>query len=345
MNEHSAKELSHEVNGFTNPGLPPHTPRLSDTDPKAAKSRERQVVALFGLSIIAALIGIVVYFLFPAGEDQTGIRLGHTLLGVGLGVALLGIGLAAVHWAKTLMSDHEVAEERHELPSDEDVRAGAIAELQAGVADSNIARRPVLKGAMITAAALAPIPAVVPLVGGLTKQWDPGVFKYTAWSNVPKGEQGRRLATDPDNRLILADDVTVGSVFHVIPHDLGELPEEHEYLNEKAKAVVLLLRLDPSEIKTISPGREDWNYHGILAYSKVCTHVGCPVALYEQNTKRLLCPCHQSTFDMADEARVVFGPAKRPLPQLPISVDSEGYLIATSDFHEPIGPSFWERER
>jgi len=91
------------------------------------------------------------------------------------------------------------------------------------------------------------------------------------------------------------------------------------------------------------PGREGWDVDGIYAYSKICTHVGCPVALYEQTTHHLLCPCHQSTFDVEQHCKVIFGPAKRPLPQLPISVDDEGYLIAQSDFHEPVGPSFWER--
>ena len=90
-------------------------------------------------------------------------------------------------------------------------------------------------------------------------------------------------------------------------------------------------------------GRDDWSVDGILCYSKICTHVGCPVALYEQHTHHLLCPCHQSTFDVTDECKVVFGPASRPLPQLPIAVDAEGYLIAQSDFTEPVGPSFWER--
>ncbi|MDO5494382.1 MAG: Rieske 2Fe-2S domain-containing protein [bacterium] len=348
MNEntsHSEVVLSEDGTAFENPGLPPHPPRLSDEDAGHAKSRERQVVLLLVMSIVAAIVGVVGFFLFPAGQDQTGLRLGNTVLGVGLGLAMLGIGLAAVHWAKTLMNDHEVVEYRHEQTSDQETREAAVAALEAGVADANVARRPVLKGAVITAAALAPLPMVVPLVGGLSEEWDVNVFKRTAWGNVPNGEQGRLLATDPENRPIRAADVTNGSVFHVIPHDLGELPGEDEFLNEKAKAIVLLVRMDPSEIKRVSPGREEWNYHGILAFSKVCTHVGCPVALYEQNTKHLLCPCHQSTFDMADEARVVFGPAKRPLPQLPISVNSEGYLIATSDFHEPVGPSFWERER
>lgn len=342
---HVQEVLASDENGFINPGLPPHVARISDDDPVAAKRRERQVAALFGLSILAAVVGVVGFFLFPAGSSHAGIRLGHTVLGVGLGLAMLGIGLAAVHWAKTLMADHEVAEDRHPIPSDQETREGAVAKLSEGVADSNIARRPVLKGAVITAAALAPLPAVVPLVGGLTNEWSSKVFKHTAWRFVPSGETGRILATDPDNRPIRAADVTNGSVFHVIPHNLGKLPGEGEYLAEKAKSIVLLVRMNPDEIKNISPGREDWNYHGILAFSKVCTHVGCPVPLYEQNTKHLLCPCHQSTFDLADEARVVFGPARRPLPQLPISVNSDGYLIATSDFHEPVGPSFWERNK
>ena len=144
----------------------------------------------------------------------------------------------------------------------------------------------------------------------------------------------------PRTRPIKASDVTIGSVFHVIPQGLSE--GQPDYFEEKAKAVALLVRLDPRVLKE-RPERADWSYDGIVAYSKICTHVGCPVALYEQQTHHLLCPCHQSTFDVADEAKVVFGPAKRPLPQLPIAVDTEGYLVARSDFNEPIGPSFWER--
>ncbi|BAS09048.1 ubiquinol-cytochrome c reductase iron-sulfur subuni [Arthrobacter sp. Hiyo4] len=127
----------------------------------------------------------------------------------------------------------------------------------------------------------------------------------------------------------------------MIPEGLNELHEGK--LNEKAKAVVLLMRLDPASLNP-SEGREDWSYNGIVAYSKICTHVGCPVALYEQQTHHLLCPCHQSTFDLTNECKVIFGPASRPLPQLPIAVDAEGYLVATSDFNEPVGPSYWERD-
>ncbi|MBN9180941.1 MAG: Rieske (2Fe-2S) protein, partial [Microbacterium sp.] len=141
---------------------------------------------------------------------------------------------------------------------------------------------------------------------------------------------------------IKAEDVTLGSAFHVIPEELASVSHQDGYLEEKAKAIVLLMRL-PVEDLHPAPGREDWGFDGIVAYSKVCTHVGCPVALYEQQTHHLLCPCHQSQFDVSNNAAVIFGPAARPLPQLPIEVDDEGYIVAKSDFHEPVGPSFWER--
>ena len=100
--------------------------------------------------------------------------------------------------------------------------------------------------------------------------------------------------------------------------------------------------MDPDSIK-IPESRKDWQVGGILSYTKICTHVGCPVNLWEQQTHHLLCPCHQSQFDVSRSAAVIFGPAARPLPQLPITVDDEGYLVAQSDFTEPVGPSFWER--
>jgi ubiquinol-cytochrome c reductase iron-sulfur subunit len=158
---------------------------------------------------------------------------------------------------------------------------------------------------------------------------------------APQDGQRKRLSRDPDGTPIKDSDVTIGSAFHVIPEGLNELEEGK--LNEKAKSVVLLMRLDPASLNP-SKGREEWGYNGIVAYSKICTHVGCPVALYEQQTHHLLCPCHQSTFDLTQECKVIFGPASRPLPQLPIAVDDEGYLVATSDFHEPVGPSYWERD-
>lgn len=342
MSSEDTRRTDPVPDAFSNPGIKPHRYRQSDRDPAAAKRAERQAAALMLTGMLGFVGAVVGYFLFPAGETILGIRLGTTAIGVGIGIGFLGLGTGVVHWAKTLMNDAELIEDRHEMRTDESGRAATLAVVDSVVADANIARRPLLKGALVAAVAVAPLPFLVTLVGGLTPDWDISRFRHTAWRNKPAGAQGRRLATDPEDRPIRAADVTTGSVFHVIPHELGELPGEDHYLNEKSKAMVLLVRIPPEDL-TVSAGKEDWNYHGIIAFSKVCTHVGCPVALYEQNTRHLLCPCHQSTFDLAHEARVVFGPAKRPLPQLPISVDDEGYLIATSDFHEPVGPSYWER--
>jgi ubiquinol-cytochrome c reductase iron-sulfur subunit len=212
------------------------------------------------------------------------------------------------------------------------VRVKAVEALREGVKDSSIGRRGVLKGAMVTSLALFPLAIAVPLVGNLGGNWDVSVSKRTLW------RRGTRLTIDPSGRPIKASDVTIGSAFHVIPEGLEDA--EHP-LDEKAKAVVLMVRMDPRDLK--SEQGEGWSYDGIVAFSKICTHVGCPVALYEQQTHHILCPCHQSTFDAADGAKVVFGPAHRPLPQLPITVDDEGYLVAQDGFDSPIGPSFWER--
>ena len=320
---------------FENPGLPPHHNRLGDIDRAAAKRSERQVLFLFTVSVVGTIASLWAYFALPLDGTIGRVQISTLVLGAGLGLGMLGIGLAAIHWSKTLMSNVERIDERHPMRSDDATRATAVQMLKDGAADSNIARRPLLKGAVVGALALAPLPFIVPLVGNLGGDWNVGAFKHTAW------RAGRRLAIDPTDIPIKASDVTIGSIFSVIPQGLSEEPH---YLEEKAKSVVILLRLDPRDL--IEPeDKEDWSYNGIVAYSKICTHVGCPVALYEQQTHHLLCPCHQSTFDVTDQCKVVFGPAKRPLPQLPITVDDEGYLIARSDFTEPVGPSFWERLR
>ena len=331
--QRTALDLPESPDRVSNPGLPPHRPRLGDEDPKAAKRSERIVIGIFTISVLGSLAAIVAYFAIPLDGTAETLRLSTLILGLGIGLGALGIGIAAIHWAKSLMSDHEQIEYRHPQRSSDEDRAAAIAIMEQGGTDANIKRRPLLKGALAGALALAPLPFLVSLVGNLGADWNVGKFRHTLW------EEGTRLTIDPTGRPIKASDVTIGSAFHVIPEGLLEHPD---YYEEKAKAVVLLVRLDPRVLKEREE-RKSWSYEGIVAYSKICTHVGCPVALYEQQTHHLLCPCHQSTFDMTDEAKVVFGPAKRPLPQLPITVDDEGYLVAQSDFHEPVGPSYWER--
>jgi ubiquinol-cytochrome c reductase iron-sulfur subunit len=314
--------------------------RLADTDPKAAKRAERQVALLFGISVVGTLIFLVAYFAIDLGPGDSTIdtiRIQNMLLGLGTAFAMLGIGTGIVHWAKALMPDHEVSEERHAIRYEED-RQAAVRIVDDIVEETGIKRRPLIRNTLLGAVALAPLPAVA-IFGDLGPRPD-NKLAHTMWA--PQDGQLKRLARDPDGTPIKASDVTIGSAFHVIPEGLNDLHEGK--LNEKAKAVVLLMRLDPASLNP-SEGREDWGYNGIVAYSKICTHVGCPVALYEQQTHHLLCPCHQSTFDLTQECKVIFGPASRPLPQLPIAVDDEGYLVATSDFKEPVGPSYWERDQ
>jgi ubiquinol-cytochrome c reductase iron-sulfur subunit len=107
----------------------------------------------------------------------------------------------------------------------------------------------------------------------------------------------------------------------------------------------MLIRIKPSDISKVvkRQGQENFNFGELFAYTKVCSHLGCPASLYEQQTYRILCPCHQSQFDALHFARPIFGPAARALAQLPITIDSDGYLVANGDFAEPVGPAFWER--
>lgn len=321
------------ADSIKDPGLEPHRVRMTDKSEKHAKNAERQVAGLFLLSIASSAFALYAYFAFPIVDSDLGTVRENTLfLGLGIALGLFGIGIGAVHWAKTLMPDAEVSEARHQTRGSEETRARAIEIIDLANQESGFSRRKLIRRSLYGALAFFPLPGIL-LFGDLGPN-PADSLKHTMW------RKGTRLTRDPYGTPIKASDVTLGSVFHVIPEGLAEL-EEHK-LEEKAKAAVLLVRVEPEILKE-ADDRKGWSYDGIVAYSKICTHVGCPVALYEQHTHHLLCPCHQSTFDLTDACKVIFGPASRPLPQLPITVDAEGYLIAQSDFTEPVGPSFWER--
>lgn len=324
---------------FENPGLEPHRHRMADVDPKAAKNAERQVAMLFGLSTLGTILLIVAYYAVQLGGDSWAevarqLRISTTLLGIGLALATFGIGAGAVHWAKTLMPDEERIEERHPMRGTDEDRADAVAILKEGAGEAGLGRRPLIRNSLL--GALVPLTIGPPIV--LLRDTGPlpgDKLSVTVW------KQGTALVHDPitdeEGRKIKPEDLAIGSVVHVLPEGVNKT--EHP-LDEIAKAAVLLMRLDPADLDDASkPG----SYEGIVAYSKICTHMGCPVALYEQQTHHLLCPCHQSTFDLTQNCKVIFGPAKRPLPQLAITVDDAGYLVAKSPFTEAVGPSFWER--
>ncbi len=319
-----------------NPGLPPHRLRVTDTDPKKEKRAERIVYTLFYLSLVGSLWAVAAYMLFPMESNSVSeVRANNLFIGLGITLALLALGFGAVHWGKALMYDQEAIDQRHPVRGTDEVRAAALQVLDDANKESGFGRRSLIRGSLIGALVVFPLPAIALFRGLAPHGQDPvALLHETLW------KKGTRLAIDPTGVPIKASDVTIGSVFQVIPEGLQDLG--HGRIEEKAKAAVLLMRLNPKDLNEL-PERKDWSYQGIVAYSKICTHVGCPVALYEQHTHHLLCPCHQSQFDVANHCEVIFGPAARPLPQLPIAIDSEGYLVAQSDFTEPVGPSFWER--
>jgi ubiquinol-cytochrome c reductase iron-sulfur subunit len=332
------------VDPTVDPGVEPHVPRPTDVDPHAEKRAERQVATLFGLSSVMAILFCVAYFVFDIGANPStfhGFELSNITLGLTLGLAMLLLGVGAIQWARKLMSDVEIIEARHPIASSGEDREEALTAFDTGVTDSGIARRPLVRNSLLGAAGTLLLPAIVLLrdLGPL-----PGDSLYhTVW------RKGMRVVNDVAGTPIKPEMLRIGQLVNAEPElffngeRYGEpTPTGTELLQEKAKAAVILVRMQPDDITPL-PSRENWGVNGILCYSKICTHVGCPISLWEQQTHHLLCPCHQSTFDLADNGKVLFGPAARPLPQLPIAVDSEGYLIATSDFTEPVGPSFWER--
>jgi ubiquinol-cytochrome c reductase iron-sulfur subunit len=329
--------MSTELEPIKDPGLPTHVHRRADLDEKYAKQAENQVAILFMLSAMGTLLLIASYFFIPQdkflfiplmGEQN----LHQLLLGLGMAIALFCIGAGLIHWAKTLMPDEEVIAERHEFRSNDEDRAEFVKTVKAGAGAAGLGRRPLIKRTMGLALGLSGITPILLLrdLGPL-----PGdELEKTSW------KAGTYLVTDPGDRRIKASDLEVGAVAQVLP----ELPagKDHHSLNDIAKDALLLIRLRPEEFN-LDAERLSWTHEGIIAFSKICSHMGCAVALYEQQTKHLLCPCHQSTFDVTRAAKVIFGPAARPLPQLAITVDDEGYLIAQAPFTEPVGPSFWER--
>ena len=328
--------MSNEIEHFKDPGLPAHVHRRTDDSPEFAKRAERQVAILFLLSVIGTLIAVGSYIFIPTDTfifipllDDTNAH--QLFLGLGFAIALFCIGAGAIHWAKTLMPDEELIAERHEFRSPDEDREEFVKTVKEGAAKAGLGRRPLIKRTLGLALGLFGLTPVVLLrdLGPLPED----KLTKTSWKT------GTHLVTDPGDRRIKVSDLEVGAVVQTMP----ELPEgEERTLENTAKDPVLLIRLRPEEFN-LDAQRLSWTHEGIIAFSKICSHMGCAVALYEQQTKHLLCPCHQSTFDVTRAAKVIFGPAARPLPQLPLTVDADGYLVAAAPFNEPVGPSFWER--
>ena len=314
-------------------------------DTRRAKNAERIVAACFFIAFLAGCAFIASYVILEIGSSTiprgantvVAAMRSNYALGTCLSVALLALGTGSIIWVRHLTPNIEIEEERHDLRSDPADRAGFKRDFAEGAAISQVTRRPLVRRTLLLATApLALAPLVLLRDLGPLPQTD---LRHTVW------RKGLRAVTLGGNRPLRPSDIsTPGSLITVIPEGYQDNDDA------LAKAGVILIKFAPGElhIPTNHNGGTvvssmNWTVDNIVAYSKICTHVGCPVALYEQTTHHILCPCHQSTFDAANGANVIFGPAARALPQLPLMLDSEGYIAAASDFVEPVGPSFWER--
>ncbi len=272
---------------------------------------ERQVTGLFLLSSAGAIALAIVYL--RGGQPQ--------LEGLFLSIALGGIACGLVIWGNRLLPQGPFVDNRHDLASPAKEVKAAADDLEQG---GTLTRRKMMVRSLGLAvgglglAALFPIRSLGPRPGRDLLQ--------TPWHD------GVRLITD-DGRPVRAEDVPREGLVTVFPE--GE--------PGSADGQAVLIRLAPG-LLVPKPGREDWTPQDIVAYSKICTHAGCPVGLYEANRHTLLCPCHQSTFDVLRHAKPQIGPAAAPLPQLPLRIDTEGFLVARGDFSEPVGPLFWHKK-
>ena len=309
---------------------PPPAPRELPADPEdpvKAKRAERLVGACFIIATLAGFGFIVAYIGIGVHGINTTLR-SNLALGTTLSVSMLGLAVGATIWVRHLMPQVELTEPRKPLASAEKDRQEFAETWVENTEASQFVKRPIVRRTLIAATlplALAPV-VLLRDMGPM-----PGTsLRHTVWR---KGM--RLLVYGPNTPILAADFSSPGGMITVVPDGY------QQDLNALAKATTIIIKFAPGELQP--PTVMNWTVENIVAYSKICTHVGCPAALYEETTHHILCPCHQSTFDAPRGATVLFGPAARPLPQLPITTDSQGYLVAQGDFNEPVGPSFWER--
>jgi len=272
----------------------------------------------FIVSIIAGLGLLVVYA--SGGQPQ--------LEGLLWFYALAGIGVGIITGTKKFLPNEVVVEKRHVLASSPELMEAARSDFTRtgteGDEDFSGERRTVLRLMMA---------AFVAMGGAL-------LFPIRSLGPHPSEDlretdfaTGVRLVT-VDGAAVRSDQLSVGELLTVFP-------EGH---TQAADSPTLLIRYDEEKFVPVG-GRDSWVAEGMVAYSKICTHAACGVGLYQNVTGLLLCPCHQSTFDVNDGCKPSFGPATRALPQLPIAIDSEGFVVAQSDFTEPVGPGYWDRSK
>ncbi|PWK84617.1 Rieske Fe-S protein [Lentzea atacamensis] len=317
----------------------------------------RRVTGWFVLAGASA-IALIAVFLFwpweylPPGAPGYVIRTLYTpMIGLTFGLTLLGLAVGAVKYAKQFLPQELAVQQRHSGSSADADKRTVAAEFRDAATRSGLRRRTLFRRVAATSAGLfgvgLGVMAIGPLVRDPWKRSDsPDSLWHTGWKAANGETVYLRLDTTDPHEVVLVrpEDLRAGGYVTVFPFRESERedPERLSAAVRRADSAAMLFRLRPGEQVTVRPGHENLNLDDFYVYSKVCTHLGCPVSLYEQQTGRLLCPCHQSQFDVRSGAIPIFGPATRPLPQLPLALSPDGYFIATGDFTEVVGPGFWE---
>jgi ubiquinol-cytochrome c reductase iron-sulfur subunit len=325
---------------------------------QAEKRAERGVALCFTIAALAGIAFIVVFIAGPwkwhlPGTPQN-FRFYTPALGGLLAILLLFMGVGMVLWAKWLMPEEEVVQDRHDEPSSEADIMLTESSFIVGLEDTGLPRRSLILRSMgLAGGALATVPLVA-LVGAMIKKPGDQLLHTLYRPNkklFPK-TNGHVPLVYSDYRQVGPDDLLPGGVATVFPGIRELSPDGYDGVHE-ASSPTLLIRLKPGQTVKARKGQSNFGWPKApaqpeyIAFSKICTHAGCPASLYEQQTSRLLCPCHQSQFEVLEDAKPVFGPATRSLPKLDIDVvtdpDGKQYFVALQDFTEAIGPGFWER--
>ncbi|GAA3691917.1 MULTISPECIES: ubiquinol-cytochrome c reductase iron-sulfur subunit [Gordonia] len=351
-------EIIHRAERFPEPGT------------GVEKRAERQVAAWFTLAGISALACFIIFiwnhweFALPDSVDYWRYTLNTPLLGVTFGLSVLSIGVGMVLFTKKFIPAEISVQDRHDGGSSEVDKKTIGAEFNDSLTTSTLPRRKMIIGSALFGLGAFAFTGLVAGLGGIIKnpwaQGDKAPLWHTGWSPIynPANDPNETvfLRRDTGNpyqvALVRPEDLDSGGMETVFPWRVsdgyGETEESRHKLVEGLRYVsnpVMLIRLRPEDAARAikRKGQESFNYGDYFAYTKVCSHLGCPTSLFEQRTNRILCPCHQSQFDALEYAKPVFGPAARALAQLPITVNNQGYMVAAGDYIEPVGPAFWER--
>lgn len=340
---------------------------------RAEKRAERGVAGWLLFGGFAGLALLLIFLFWPWEYKPYGTEgnflytLATPLYGLTFGLSILAIGIGAVLYQKRFIPEEISIQDRHDGASSEFDRKTAAANLVDAFEESTIKRRKMIGMSLGIGLGAFGVGTLVAAVGGIIKNpWKPvvptskgltAVLWTSDWTPRYEGEtiylaRATGLPGESPFMRIRPEDIDAGGMETVFPWRLsdgdGTTVESHHRLTKIAMGVrnpVMLIRIKPVDMPRVvkRKGQESFNFGELFAYTKVCSHLGCPSSLYEQQTYRILCPCHQSQFDALHFARPIFGPAARALAQLPITINEEGYLVANGNFIEPVGPAFWER--